>query len=122
MVKAMMVYICTRIKHMKNDWGFDDIEDFMIEQIITDFRFFDTWYQLFNIVFKVIMSNIDWNLNGAAATYSEINSSFDPMVGWLAGKYNDSTYCVAEVFSERPPFATLKMKSDYTTNQCKKQN
>ena len=36
MVKAMMVYTCTKANDMKIDY--DGIEDFMIAQIITNFR------------------------------------------------------------------------------------
>ena len=68
------------------------------------------------------MSNIDWNLNSTSVSFSDVRSTFKPMTGWLPGKYKDSTYCVGEVFSERPPFATKLMKSDYTTNHCKSQN
>ena len=52
-----------------------------------------------------MFNNIEWNIEGNY-NWADVDAKFKPATGWVAGRYADSTYCVGEVFSERPPFAT----------------
>jgi len=68
--------------------------------------------------FQIVFSNVDWGLDTDSFTWKDVDAHFAPTTGWLAGRYQDSTSCIAEVFSERPPFGTKKVQSNGSTNIC----
>lgn len=58
--------------------------------------------------FAIVMHDVEfWQLgNTADLTITKIDEWFNPKTGWLTGHFNDTTYCVGEAMSERPPFGT----------------
>ena len=63
-----------------------------------------------NLIFpiQIVLQHVDfWQLGDLTdLTPNDIDEWFSPKSGWLAGRYDDTTYCVGEVFSERPPYGT----------------
>ena len=62
-----------------------------------------------------MLQHVDfWQLGDLSdVTPNDIDEWFSPKSGWLAGRYDDTTYCVGEVFSERPPYGTQEGFQNY---------
>ena len=54
------------------------------------------------------MHDVDfWQLGDVSdLTVDGIDEWLDVKAGWMTGRYEDTTYCVGEVVSERPPYDT----------------
>ena len=71
--------------------------------------------------FKIVLQNIEfWQLGDPSdLTPDAIDEWFSPKTGWISGRYNDTTYCIGEVFSERPPYGTQHSdKGDQWKDMC----
>ena len=66
-----------------------------------------TWLNVISS-FQIVIQHVDfWQLGDISeVTPNDVDEWFSPKSGWIAGRYNDTTYCVGEVFSERPPYGT----------------
>ena len=54
-----------------------------------------------------------WQLGDVSElTVDGIDEWLDVKAGWMTGRYQDTTYCIGEAMSERPPYDTRHPESE----------
>jgi len=73
-------------------------------------RFDRNNYHQFTIVMHDVLF---WQLGDVSdLTVDAIDEWLDVKAGWMTGRYQDTTYCIGESFSERPPYDTRHPNSE----------
>ena len=63
---------------------------------------------IFTFSFQIVMHDVEfWQLGDVSEMSVEgIDNWLNAKAGWITGRYEDTTYCVGETMSERPPWGT----------------